>query len=42
MALEESKIMLIKETAILKIFNKRDDIKKCLHFMDVNEYFRVK
>lgn len=39
-ALEESKIMRIKESAILKIFNKRDDIKKCLHFMDVNEYFQ--
>jgi hypothetical protein len=41
-ALEESKVMRIKETAILKIFNKRDDIKKCLHFMDVNEYFQVR
>lgn len=39
-ALEESKVMRIKESAILKIFNMRDDIKKCLHFMDVNEYFQ--
>lgn len=41
LALENSKVMRIKENTILKIFSKKDQIHKCLHFMKVNEYFQV-
>jgi hypothetical protein len=32
--------MRIKESAVRKNFAKKEEIVKCVHFMDVNEYFK--
>lgn len=39
-AVEGCKVMRIKEGAVRRNFTRGEEIRKCVHFMEVNEYFK--